>query len=238
MKKQIAAVIKDFCIYLVLCIATFLMLRSISQYVTFNTNVGFLQVKQDYIHIPVWKAAFYIHVFSSIFTLLAGFSQFSNFVLTQHRKLHRIVGKIYAYNIMLINFPAGLIMAYYANGFLPSKIAFLILDFLWFGFTVKAVAEIRRKNVKAHKNYMIRSYALTFSAITLRTWKLVLSSMFNIEPVTLYMIDAWLGFVPNLLFAEWLIYKNNQPKLSPKRNHTNDYKEYSKQNEPETYYKA
>ena len=28
---------------------------------------------------------------------------------------------------MLINFPAGMIMAFYANGHLPSKIAFIIL---------------------------------------------------------------------------------------------------------------
>jgi hypothetical protein len=39
-------------------------------------------------------------------------------------------------------------------------------------------------------------YALTFSAITLRTWKLILSRSFHIDPVHLYMIDAWLGFVP------------------------------------------
>ncbi len=188
-----------------MCLGTFLMLRTIFQYTALDDNIGFLQVKQEYIHIPIWKAAFYIHVFSSVFTLLAGFSQFSSYVLTNYKKLHRILGRIYAFNILFINFPSGFIMAIYANGFIPSKIAFLILDCLWFFFTLKAVIEIKRKNVKAHKEYMIRSYALTCSAITLRTWKLLLSSVFTIDPVTLYMIDAWLGFVPNLLFAEWLI---------------------------------
>ena len=52
---------------------------------------------------------------------------------------------------------------------------------------------------------MIRSYALTFSAITLRTWKFILSRTTHIDPLHLYMIDAWLGFVPNLLLAEWWI---------------------------------
>lgn len=181
------------------------MARTIVQYFVMDDNVAFLAEKQDYIHITPWKIAFYTHVFSSIFILLAGFFQFSNYLLTNYKNLHRFIGKVYVYNILLINFPAGLIMAIYANGFLPSKIAFLILDCLWFWFTLKAVIEIKKKNVKAHKEYMIRSYALTFSAVTLRTWKLILSSLFVIDPTTLYMIDAWLGFVPNLILAEWII---------------------------------
>lgn len=98
-------------------------------------------------------------------------------------------------------------MAVYANGLLPSKIAFIILDSLWFLFTLKAIIAIKKKDVATHKKFMIRSYALTFSAITLRVWKIILLNSFNIEPLTLYMIDAWMGFVPNLLLAEWLINK-------------------------------
>jgi hypothetical protein len=59
---------------------------------------------------------------------------------------------------------------------------------------------------------MIRSYALTFSAITLRTWKLILSNIFAIDLAGLYVIDAWLGFVPNLVIAEIIIRKNNDRK--------------------------
>jgi uncharacterized membrane protein len=207
LKKHFLPLLKDLGIYLLLCLATFLMAKTIAQYFALDDHVAFLKVKQDYIQLPIWKAAFYCHVFSSIFTLVAGFFQFSSFILTRHRNVHRLIGRMYAWNIFLINFPAGFIMAVYANGHLPSKIAFVILDCLWFAFTLKAVAEARKKNIAQHKNFMIRSYALTCSAVTLRTWKLILSNIFNIEPGTLYMIDAWLGFVPNLLFAEWLINK-------------------------------
>lgn len=210
MKKLIISLVKDFSVYLLLCLGTLLMLKSILRYTAFDDHVGFLAFKQEYIHIPVWKAAFYIHVFSSILTLLAGFFQFSDYILTQHKKVHRWIGRVYAYTILLINFPAGFIMAVYANGQLPSKIAFILLDCLWFTFTLKAILEIKRGNVKTHKQFMIRSYALTCSAITLRTWKIILSSLFVIDPLTLYMIDAWMGFVPNLLFAEWLIRKKKR----------------------------
>lgn len=59
---------------------------------------------------------------------------------------------------------------------------------------------------------MFRSYALTFSAITLRTWKLVLPAIITIDSLTLYQVDAWLGFVPNLLLAEWYIRKTYRSK--------------------------
>ena len=209
MKTGIKNISQNIFIYFLLCAATFAMLLAISQYFSFKTDVGFLKFKQEYLDIQIWRIAFYTHVFSSIFTLCAGFTQFSTHVLRQHKNLHRFMGKMYAYNVMLINFPAGMIMAFYANGHVPSKIAFIILDCLWFWFTYKAVVAIKAKDIKAHKRFMIRSYALTCSAITLRLWKIILSNSFNIDPQVLYMIDAWMGFVPNLFFAEWLISRMN-----------------------------
>lgn len=183
------------------------MLRIITEHFNLAPDTGFLAVKQAYVHSKVWRTAFYIHVFTSILTLMAGFTQFSGFILKEHKPLHRVMGRIYVIAVIFINFPSGMILAFYANGHLPSRIAFIMLDSLWFWFTLKAFIEIRRGNVSAHKRFMMRSYALTFSAITLRTWKLILSNTFVIDPVTLYMIDAWMGFVPNLLLAEWLIRK-------------------------------
>ncbi len=195
---------------------TFLMLRLILGYTALDDHVGFLQEKQAYLHLKIWKAAFYIHVFSSLLTLLAGFTQFSTEILRKHRRLHRMVGFIYVWDILFINFPAAIVMGIYANGHLPSKIAFLILDSLWFWFTLKAVIEVRRKNVQDHRDYMTRSYALTLSALTLRTWKIILSHCTDLPPETIYMMDAWLGFVPNLLLAEWLIARRKQVRLSTK----------------------
>lgn len=209
MTTDLKHISKNIVIYLLLCAAVFGMLLTIAQYGSFRTDVGFLKFKQEYLSIKIWRVAFYTHVFSSVFCLCAGFTQFSNYVLKHYKKLHRFIGKMYVYNIVLINFPAGMIMAFYANGELPSKIAFIILDSLWLLFTCNAVIAIKAKDIKAHRRFMIRSYALTCSAITLRMWKLILSNTFDIDPQVLYMIDAWMGFVPNLLFAEWLISRLN-----------------------------
>ena len=185
------------------------MLQAIAEHFTLQPDVGFLKAKQEVVHNEVWRTVFYVHVFSAVLTLMAGFTQFSSYILQEHKKLHRFMGRFYVFNVLFVNFPAGMLLAFYANGHLPSKIAFIILDSLWFWFTLKAFLEIRKGNIKKHKEFMIRSYALTFSAITFRTWKIILTSLFVVDPATLYMIQAWLGFVPNLLFAEWLIRKRS-----------------------------
>lgn len=206
--------------YLLLCMGTYLMLRLIIDYTSFKTDIHFLAVKQEYIHLSWWKTAFYIHVFFSIFALLAGFTQFSKYILQNYRALHRIIGKMYVIAILFINFPSALVLAVYANGFWPSRLAFIILDCLWFYFTWRAVVAIRQKNIDSHRQFMIRSYALTFSAITLRTWKIILAQTFHPDPVTLYMVEAWIGFVPNLLLAEWwiAIFPNSRNIPAPQTN--------------------
>lgn len=187
------------------------MLQTVLQYRFFYDDVGFLRFKQDYLENKVWKTAFYVHVFTSLFALLAGFTQFSGYILKHHRSLHRVMGKLYVIFVLFINFPVAMVMAVNANGLLPARIAFVLLDLLWCWFTLKAVLAIRKKDIVSHQRFMIRSYALTFSAITLRSWKIILSGLFILDPQTLYMIEAWIGFVPNLLLAE-IIIRRIKPK--------------------------
>jgi hypothetical protein len=192
--------------YSAISISCVLMLLIILGYSSFRDDVQFLLFKSDYLDYKIWKTAFYIHVFSAIIALFAGFTQFSKDFLKDHRKLHRIFGKIYVWNILIINSPAGMILAIYANGELLGKTAFILLDILWFYFTYKAFIYAHKKDFIAHKNNMMRSYALTFSAITLRAWKVILSSNLNIEHSQLYIIEAWIGFIPNLIIIELIIW--------------------------------
>jgi uncharacterized membrane protein len=206
MLKNLTFALRIFAAYAVLCVACFLMLRTITGYMVFRDDVQFLAFKQQVVHNVIWKTAFYIHVFSAVIALLAGFTQFSKEILSENPKLHRLIGKIYVANILFINFPAGLVMGVYANGGFFGRTAFLLLDGLWFYFTLKAFTSAKSRRFVDHKNYMIRSYALTFSAITLRTWNLILSNTTDISRDDLYVINSWLGFVPNLMIAEVLIH--------------------------------
>jgi hypothetical protein len=197
---------------LVLAFFLILMMRITIPYFTLDHQVGFLQIKQWVIKNEVWRVAFFTHVFSSIFLLLAGFTQFYS-PLKRFTKVHRTIGKMYILIILFLAGPAGLIMSLYANGGILSRIAFTSLSLLWLFFTGRAWLEIRKRNFIGHGNFMIRSFALTLSALTLRAWKFLIVMIFHPHPMDGYMIVAWLGWVPNLLIAEWIIRKGMASRI-------------------------
>lgn len=196
-----------------LCFSYFfiLMIKITFQYIPFRNDVAFLQIKQTEVtEIPFYTTFFYIHVYSAIFVLLAGFTQFNSVLLNKKPVVHRNIGKLYVFIILFLSAPSGLFIGIFANGGFYSKISFVTLSILWFYFTLKGFSTIKNKNIKLHKAFMLRSFALTFSAITLRFWKVFLVYLFQPSPMDVYQIIAWLGWVPNLLIAEYYLY--NQSK--------------------------
>lgn len=184
---------------------TFLMVKLTIPYFTLEDNVAFLRIKQWIIHNQFWKGAFFIHVFTSCFCLIAGFTQFSNKIKSNYPKVHRYIGWLYIVDVLCFAGPTGLIMGFYANGGLTSQFAFITLSVLWIATTYIALHSILKKDYRRHQKFMIRSYALTLSAITLRAWKVLIVFAIRPHPMDAYMLVAWLGWVPNLLFAEWYI---------------------------------
>lgn len=190
---------------LILAFFTILMVNLTIPYFSFDDKTAFLKIKQWVIHNQVWKTAFYVHVITSCLCLIAGFTQFSNSFLRNYPQLHRYLGMLYVGVILIFSGPSGFIMSIFANGGLLSQFAFLTLSTLWLLFTWLAYSYARKGDFINHRKYVIRSYALTLSAITLRTWKLLIVLALRPHPMDAYMIVAWLGWIPNLVFAEWYI---------------------------------
>ncbi|MCA6362373.1 MAG: DUF2306 domain-containing protein [Bacteroidetes bacterium] len=190
-------------LYMLLAFFTILMVRITLPHFTFNPEEGFLQIKQHVMHIGVWRAAFYAHVLTSLVLVFAGFTQF--LPAGRFRKLHRGMGKAYIIVLLCISGPAGLIMGVFANGGITSQLAFVLLALLWLYTTWRAYTAIRKGDIARHRKFMIRSFALTLSALTLRAWKFLIVFAFAPPPMDVYRIVAWLGWVPNLLIAEWMI---------------------------------
>ncbi|MCB0396801.1 MAG: DUF2306 domain-containing protein [Flavobacteriales bacterium] len=188
-----------YCLYLMVAITL--------QYIPIKTDVAFLAIKQDYVHMTHYRIAFFIHVFVSILALLAGFTQFSKGLRRKYPALHRKAGWLYAGVIILLAGPSGLVIGIYANGGWPSRLAFCMLAVLWVVFTLFAIITARKRDMVAHRRWMIRSFALTLSAITLRAWKYFIVAAFHPRPMDVYQVVAWLGWVLNLIVAEIIILK-------------------------------
>lgn len=191
--------------YACLLLFSYLMLLITLQYIPVRTDVAFLLIKGDVTGMLHYRLAFFAHVYTGMFVLLSGMLQFPVFIRQRFPTLHKWSGRIYAGGIILIAGPSGLIMGYYGNGGLVSQSAFCILAVLWIIFTWKGVAAIWEGNVRVHKIWMYRSYALTLSALSLRAWKWLLVFLFAPGPMDVYHVVSWLGWTGNLLVAEAII---------------------------------
>ena len=179
-------------------------------YTTWKWDVDFLLTKQHVIHLDYYRAAFYVHIFSSIFVLLSGAFLFSKKVLQSWPKLHRWSGRVYVLLLLLVSAPSGFVMAFHANGGLVAQLSFFVLTPLWWWFTWVGFDMARRRQFKAHRDWMLRSYALTLSAVSLRVYQLLLGNLLEMDPVAQYALVSWAAWLGNLAIAEWLILRQRR----------------------------
>ncbi|MGB0863787.1 MAG: DUF2306 domain-containing protein [Saprospiraceae bacterium] len=193
--------------YLSIGYFTYLMILITLQYVPVQLDAAFLNIKQEIALQTHYQIAFFSHVYTSIFVLILGITQFSNYIRTQFSKVHQSFGKLYIALILLIASPSGLIMAYYANGGFYAQLSFILQAIFWFIFTYKGYQYAKTQDWNKHQAFMLRSYALTLSAISLRLFKWIIVSTIELPPMDTYQIVAWLGWLFNLMVLEIYLIK-------------------------------
>jgi len=193
---------KHICIGLGILAGTILMGKVIAPYLSGKLDVDFLITKQHLIHLQHYQIAFYTHIFSSLPVLFFGAFLFSSNIQRKFPFLHRNIGKLYVVLVLLLAAPSGMVMAWYANGGIWAKIAFLLATPLWWWFTWQGLQTARNRQFSAHRKWMIRSYAMSFSAITLRVSQLILNEINLVDPAHHYVLVSWSSWLFNLAVVE------------------------------------
>ena len=177
-------------------------------------NHGLLQSKpKELLSNPLWHTVFYVHITMGGIAILTGWTQFSKRLRNKYLNTHRFLGKIYVIAV-LISASAGSFIAFFASGGIASVLGFGALAILWLITVIKAYTSILKKDLIQHENWMIRNYALTFAAVTLRIWlPLLVAFGFHGEFIPAYRIVSWLCWVPNLIIAEIIINKRKQKSV-------------------------
>lgn len=125
--------------------------------------------------------------------------------------VHRWLGRAYVLGVGVGGI-SGLSLALESSGGRIARAGFALLAVCWLACTWLAYRHIRAGDVAAHRTWMIRSFALTFAAVTLRLY-IPVSQIAGIPFPAAYAAIAWLCWIPNLLFAEWFI-RTSAPMLS------------------------
>jgi len=176
------------------------------------TAVGVYSLRYALPHVPApapltnvttQHVALCVHAVFAALALLVGPWQFITAIRARHRQLHRALGRFYALAV-LFGWIASLPIAIHAQTGPIAAAGFLALGLCWITSTGTAIWKITHGDPMGHRRWMIRSYALTSAAITLRIYLGIILG-FGIPFVPGYQTIAWLCWLPNLLVAEFLL---------------------------------
>lgn len=173
-----------------------------------DMSQGFLGGKsEEILESSVWNWLFYQHIGFGAISMLTGWTQFSKNLRARRINVHRMLGKIYVLAV-LFSGSAGLYLSFFATGGAVAGFGFGTMAVLWLSTTVMAFVTVKNGDIKAHQNWMIRSYALCWAAVTLRIWLPMLQGAVGVDFITAYLIVSWLCWVPNLAAAEIIVRKS------------------------------
>lgn len=142
------------------------------------------------------------HVCCGILAAVLGPLQFWPRIRRDYLPLHRIAGRLYVAGVLVGSIAAlGMAMkidsenAAYALGLMGLALA-------WVVTTAMAFVAIRRKNFVQHKQWMIRSYMVTFAFVIFRLTQNILTARHVLPPHELEAMLAWSCWSVPLLFTE------------------------------------
>jgi uncharacterized membrane protein len=107
------------------------------------------------------------HTLCGVIALLAGPLQFSSRLRRRHPKVHRVLGRIYVISVF-IGAPTGIALAAGRPG-LPGT---SMQAAAWIVCTTAAFITARNRQIAQHRQWMIRSYAVTFTFVSSRVLNL------------------------------------------------------------------
>jgi uncharacterized membrane protein len=215
---------KQFSWGLMVFLAIGVTIAAIAPYVTFNSanfnNATARYATESTLH----YVGLFVHIFASAVALILGPFQFLGGLRKRRPNLHRWMGRIYLFGILFGGLSAFVIAPGMISG-LVGEFGLISLAILWLWTGWKAYATIRAGNVASHREWMIRNFALTFAAATLRIWLGILigtqvpflqtkyAGDFDALFVEVYRVVMWLCWVPNLIIAEMIVQRRRKPQV-------------------------
>jgi uncharacterized membrane protein len=150
-----------------------------------------------------------VHIVPGLFFMVLGPLQFSATIRARHLRWHRFSGRIFVVCGLVIGVSA-LVMSLgmpAIGGVNQAAATTLFATFFLFALC-KAFWHIRRREIGAHREWMIRAFAVGLAVATIRPIIGVFfatSRLSGLTPHEFFGVAFWIGFVLHLIAAEaWI----------------------------------
>ena len=112
---------------------------------------------------PFWVG---LHLIGGTLAIFFGPIQFSKWVRLKYLNFHRLTGKMYIIGAFIAGLSA--LRLSIISTCRPCRVSLFILAVLVIATTFSSWWAVKNKNVKAHKQFMVRSYICIFSFVAVR----------------------------------------------------------------------
>jgi uncharacterized membrane protein len=144
-----------------------------------------------------------LHAGFAATALIVGPWQFVGRLRRARPRLHRRMGTFYIACCLCAG-AAGMVLAFGTTAGPVATAGFGLLALAWLFTTTKAWGLARARDFVRHRRWMMRSFALTLAAVTLRLY-LPLAFAMGLPYAQAYPAIAFLCWVPNLIVIELAI---------------------------------
>ncbi|GAA4281065.1 hypothetical protein GCM10022260_14860 [Gaetbulibacter aestuarii] len=114
------------------------------------------------------------------------------------------MGRFYVVSVTLAGF-AGMYLAATSDISLPYTVGLFLLGVVWATTAIMAFISIKNKKIELHKEWMIRSYVVTFSFVTFRVVEDILMSFQVGTYFEVLTLMSWACWAVPLFIAEVFI---------------------------------
>jgi hypothetical protein len=189
-----------------------LLIYNTLPYFSFSKDFSFITERNFLFQNSFYNTCFYIHITAGSLCIATALIQFSRYILKKSKAIHRFSGKIYVFVVLFLGAPTGLFMSFFAKGSFWERTLFMFMAGWWFITTLYGLTTIHKRNVIAHKVWMMRSYSMAMTAVTFRVYHIVfyLLGWGHLEN---YELSLWISVIGNMLFAEYIIYRQSKNYL-------------------------
>jgi uncharacterized membrane protein len=152
-----------------------------------------------------------IHVIGGVTALLVGPLQFVRPIRARVPAFHRATGRIYV-AACAVAAPSGFVLALGSTAGPVAGFGFAIPAILCALFTYLGCRAVVERRFQDHADWMLRSYAVIATAITLRLL-IPAAAFLDFDFLAAYRVNSWLAWIMNLVLVEYSIRRNRGSSL-------------------------